>query len=139
MKYRLDYQKTHDIDWFFRYNGKVYHAASNGGRLPDVVDSAANRRLQVILEETPGIHEIVLSRNIYQYYDNEEQFSSFAEYASKGLISLDRDDGGDDGDDDLYSQLRYHIVAYPKNDIHFSNEELLNLIPVLDDFDIIIR
>lgn len=33
--YRLDYQYTHDIDWFCRINGAPVHLASNGGHLPN--------------------------------------------------------------------------------------------------------
>lgn len=32
--YRLDYQFTHDIDWFCKVNGSPVHLASNGGHLP---------------------------------------------------------------------------------------------------------
>lgn len=32
--YRLNYQFTHDIDWFCRINGIPVHLASNGGVLP---------------------------------------------------------------------------------------------------------
>lgn len=32
--YRLDYQFTHDIDWFCKVNGNPVHLASNGGTLP---------------------------------------------------------------------------------------------------------
>ena len=39
MKYRIDYEMTHDIDFFFKYKGKYYHAASNGQRLPSFIDS----------------------------------------------------------------------------------------------------
>ena len=33
--YRLDYQFSHDIDWFCRINGVPVHMASNGGHLPN--------------------------------------------------------------------------------------------------------
>lgn len=32
--YRLDYQYTHDIDWFCKINSIPVHLASNGGNLP---------------------------------------------------------------------------------------------------------
>lgn len=32
--YRLDYQYTHDIDWFCKINAIPVHLASNGGSLP---------------------------------------------------------------------------------------------------------
>ena len=127
MKYRLDYQETHDIDWFFRYNGRVYHAASNGGLLPDKVDSLNNRKLQERLEEIPAAYEVNLSERIMNRQD--EDLSSFLEYAAKGFISLDRND-------DAGEVLRYHRVAFPTNGEVFDNEELLNMMPELGDNEI---
>lgn len=127
MKYRLDYQETHDIDWFFRYRGRVYHAASNGGILPDKVDSLNNRKLQERLEEIPAGYEVNLSERMLNRQD--EDLSSFREYAAKGFISLDRND-------DAREVLRYHRVAFPVNGEVFSNEELLRLMPELGDNEI---
>lgn len=126
MRYRRDYQETHDIDWFFRYKGKVYHAASNGGLLPDKVDSLNNRLIQEKLEDLAGVYEVRMSERIQQ---QDEDFSSFMEYAAKGFISLDRSE--DNGED-----FHYHRVAFPVNDEAFGNEELLRLMPVLNDNEI---
>lgn len=126
MRYRRDYQETHDIDWFFRHKGKVYHAASNGGLLPDKVDSLNNRLIQEKLEDVIGVYEVSMSERIQQ---KDEDFSSFMEYASKGFISLDRSE--DDGD-----KPRYHRVAFPVNGEVFGNEELLSLMPLLNENDI---
>ena len=127
MKYRLDYQETHDIDWFFRYKGRVYHAASNGGLLPDKVDSLNNRKLQERLEEIPASYEVNLSERIMN--QQNEDLSSFREYAAKGFISLDRND-------DARDVLHYHRVAFPANGEVFANVELLNLMPELGDNEI---
>lgn len=126
MRYRRDYQETHDIDWFFRYKGKVYHAASNGGLLPDKVDSLKNRTLQEKLEEMPGMYEVEMVQNLAR---QDEDLSSFREYAAKGFISLDRkeNDGG---------KLSYERIAFPVNDQMFSNEDLLKLMPSLNDNEI---
>ena len=126
MRYRRDYQETHDIDWFFRYKGKVYHAASNGGLLPDKVDSLKNRTLQEKLEEMPGVFEVEMVQNLAR---QDEDLSSFREYAEKGFISLDRKEN--DGD-----KLRYERIAFPVNNQMFSNEDLLKLMPSLNDNDI---
>lgn len=126
MRYRRDYQETHDIDWFFRYKGKVYHAASNGGILPDKVDSLKNRTIQEKLEDVVGIYEVELSDRMIQY---DGDLSSFREYATKGFVSLDRiEDNGD--------KPRYQRMTYPINDEMFGNEELLQLMPVLIDNEI---
>ena len=126
MRYRRDYQETHDIDWFFRYKGKVYHAASNGGLLPDKVDSLKNRTLQEKLEEMPGMYEVEMVQNLAR---QDEDLSAFREYASKGFISLDRKEN--DGE-----KLSYERIAFPVNDQMFSNEDLLKLMPSLNDNEI---
>ena len=126
MRYRRDYQETHDIDWFFRYKGKVYHAASNGGLLPDKVDSLKNRTLQEKLEEMPGVFEVEMVQNLAR---QDEDFSSFREYAAKGFISLDRKEN--DGD-----KLSYERIAFPVNNQMFSNEDLIKLMPSLNDSEI---
>lgn len=126
MRYRRDYQETHDIDWFFRYKGKVYHAASNGGLLPDKVDSQKNRMLQENIEDMLGVYEVEMSQNLAR---QDEDFSTFVEYASKGFISLDRSE--DNG-----AKPHYHRVAFPVNGEAFGNEELLRLMPLLNDNEI---
>ena len=126
MRYRRDYQETHDIDWFFRYKGKVYHAASNGGQLPDKVDSLKNRTLQEKLEEIPGMYVVEMADNLVR---QDEDLSSFTEYAAKGFISLDRSE--DNGE-----KPHYHRVAFPVNGEAFDNEELLRLMPLLNDNEI---
>ena len=126
MRYRRDYQETHDIDWFFRYKGKVYHAASNGGLLPDKVDSQKNRMLQENIEDMLGVYEVEMSQNLAR---QDEDFSTFVEYASKGFISLDRSE--DNGE-----KPHYHRVAFPVNGEAFGNEELLRLMPLLNDNEI---
>lgn len=126
MRYRRDYQETHDIDWFFRYKGKVYHAASNGGLLPDKVDSLKNRTLQEKLEEMPGVFEVEMVQNLAR---QDEDLSSFREYAEKGFISLDRKENDEE-------KLSYERIASPINNQMFSNEDLLKLMPSLNDNEI---
>jgi hypothetical protein len=126
MRYRRDYQETHDIDWFFRYKGKVYHAASNGGLLPDKVDSLKNRTLQEKFEEMPGVYEVEMVQNLAR---QDEDLSSFREYAEKGFISLDRKENGGD-------KLSYERIAFPINNQMFNNEDLLKLMPSLNDNEI---
>ena len=140
MRYRIDYQETHDIDWFFRYQGKVYHAASNGGILPDVVDSEKNRTVQEKLEDVEGRFPVVYAQNLDTIYGQDEDLSTFAEYASKGFISLDRTETtADEEGVSKEDNQRYHVVASPGNDGYFDNRELLGLIPELRVGDIIIK
>lgn len=136
MRYRRDYQETHDIDWFFRYCGKAYHAASNGGKLPDVVDSEKNRIIQEMLEGIDGEYPVELADNLDRWYAPESDLSSFREYAARGFISLDRteEDREENG-----NKLFYHVVAYPLNGDIYSNDEVLKLMPELKEGDIVIE
>lgn len=140
MRYRSDYQETHDIDWFFRYQGNLYHAASNGSILPDAIDSEKNRTLQEKLEDIVGRFPVIYAYNLNAFYSQDEDLSTFAEYASKGFISLDRTETTVEEDvENIVGVQRYHVVALPGNNGRFDNLELLRLIPELGDGDIIIE
>lgn len=132
MKYRKDYQSTHDIDWFFQYKGEMFHAASNGGELPKCIDSENNRILQQIIENLKRVFNVVMANDVSRIYNENEDLSSFIEYASKGLISLDRT-VNEDG-----KRNRYHKVAYPAVpvNIKYFNLQIRNLMPILEDVDI---
>ena len=127
MKYRRDYQETHDIDWFFRYKGKVYHAASNGGMLPDKVDSYKNRIIQEKLEDVMGEYDVQLSEHISDRMN--EDLSSFQKYAVMGFVSLDRCENAD-------KEQYYQRIAFPANNKSLNGEELIMLMPVLNDNEI---
>lgn len=45
-EYNNEYCQTHDIDFFFRHNGKVYHVASNGDKVPSWINEESNSRIQ---------------------------------------------------------------------------------------------
>jgi len=129
MRYRRDYQETHDIDWFFRYKGKAYHAASNGGRLPDAVDSKKNRLLQEKLEDEIGGFEVIYEEGIREFYGQGADLSSFEEYAKKGFISLDRCEVEEGEKND---GLKYRVVVSPAEG-SFNNEEMLKMMPELKE------
>lgn len=134
MKYRKDYQETHDIDWFFRLNGKAYHAASNGGMLPDAIDSANNRNLQVEIESLYFVYdeESIIIEN--ENEDGNVDLSSFKEYARKGFISLDRTISANDN-----KRLHYHIVVSPSSKESKISQDLMNRLPLLSENDIVIK
>lgn len=70
--FRIDYQLTHDIDWFFAVrsnNGKEIriHAASNGGRLPGNLGTVSEirslqRSIRALYEEGKG--GFILNQNL---------------------------------------------------------------------------
>ena len=111
----------------------MYHAASNGGILPAAVDSEKNRIIQEQLENTIGIYQVSLADRLNEWYSQDNDLSSFTDYASKGFISLDRTE---DDRVENNEKLRYHTVAYPLNGEVYSNEEILRLMPELKDGEI---
>ncbi len=131
MKYRIDYQGTHDIDWFFQLDGKVYHAASNGGKLPDKIDSTTNRKLQLATESLKEIYEVKVADDVQADLESYGEIGSFKSYAAKGFISLDcRIDYPEDP--------HYHTIAFPKNGETIKDKYILGLLPELSETDITI-
>ena len=104
-QYNDSYQRTRDIDWFFSCKGKFFHVASNGGKLPAIVKVNENQKIQhyFALQEPNNRGMLVVA--------NEENYdlSSFMEYARKGFISIDRDEGD-------FDTQKYHVVARPIED-----------------------
>lgn len=129
MMYDISYLQTNDIDWFFRYNGVAFHAASAGGMLPDTInDRETLRSIQYRAHNLPdvfGDEDIVINREAidrvlrrneaYQIedYDYTEMFDfyleSFISMARKGFVSIDRTNI-----DNPYDDL-YHVVCYPRD------------------------
>lgn len=121
MRYHTDYQQTHDIDWFFRYQNHLFHVASNGGIIPKKIDAKKNRLAQLLIIGLPDISGSHLLVN------NEEGLilTSFLSYAKKGLISIDRFD-------EDFDKRNYFVVAWPEIFL----EPKPNLIEVVPEIDI---
>ena len=113
----------------------MYHAASNGGELPKCIDSENNRILQEEIEKLKRTFGVVMDNDVSRVYKENEDLSSFREFASKGFISLDRT-VNEDG-----KRNRYHKVAYPAVavNIKYFNLQVRDLIPKLEDVDIVIE
>lgn len=135
-KYNVSYQRTHDIDWFVRHDGKVYHFASNGGLLPDFIKCSQNRIVQHLIakkEDKKGIDINIHRENISDYFYIEEigqlnEFLlSFIEMARKGIISCDN--VSDNPDSPIY-----RIIAESYSDMNssFGDSDILELIPEFD-------
>ena len=149
MKYRRDYQETHDIDFFFKYKNRFFHAASNGGILPDGIDSRINRRFQEIIENIDDNIDVitneyraVIASNITDYYDLEDDlnFNSFLRYAAMGFISIDRTCDEycyNEYGEIVENQHEYHVVARPENRWNMMvPSEILRSLPDLSDLDL---
>lgn len=113
--YSEKYQRTHDIDWFANIHGKLFHFASNGGKLPDVICDDRNALIQRRVESLNASSVVKTSRFIRSLSqdmnaeDRENYLRSFYEMASKGFISCDNI-SNDDFDDP-----HYRIIASPNN------------------------
>lgn len=123
-KYYSNYQESHDIDWFFRYKRRLFHVASNGGKIPNGIDSKTNRMIQHLLEtEQKKTSHIRIADNP----DNLD-YSTFYEYAEKGFISIDRVDG-------LFEEQIYFVVAIPSTPC-LPSSSIIDLIPEINPFSV---
>ena len=121
-QYNDNYQRTHDIDWFFSCKGIFFHVASNGGKLPAFVKVNENQKLQhhFALQEPNNRGMLVVAN------EENNDLSSFMEYARKGFISIDRDEGD-------YDTQIYHVVARPMEDNGPSINEKIRIL--IHEFD----
>lgn len=124
--YRIDYQRTHDIDWFCMIDSVPVHIASNGGLIPPDILARENFAVQTEVYNMPCIfsEDDVVVREEYiraRAFSNNRNFSkdayrsyvkSFVDMARKGFVSLDRIDVGEPVE--RSEDERYIVVAYPK-------------------------
>ena len=130
-KYSEKYQRTHDIDWFANIHGKLFHFASNGGELPDVICDDDNALIQRRVESLNASNEVKISEFISRQFQNmnaedrENYLRSFYEMASKGFISCDNISNDD------FENSHYRIIASPSN---INDSDLpYDLIPMIED------
>lgn len=83
--YPLQYQATHDIDWFATINECPVHLASNGGHLP--VDSYTVSELVSIQ------HKVANMQNVFRYEIDEEYLQN---YLDEGEFYPDIDEMSDE-------------------------------------------
>ena len=130
--YEIDYQRTHDIDWFFKHNGRYYHVASNGGGVPDSIVESTNKKLQNIIREETNHRLGIVVNEQYRHLNLE----SFEFYAKWGFISIDR------LDHNSFESQNYVVIAKPcKMGGNKKNlNKLTNEIPELDttEFQLVI-
>ena len=140
MKYSESYQRTRDIDWYFKIGGRNIHVASNGGKIPDFVNDILRLREEqakiALLDPVIDSKEIIINQSfveerVYETLKNassvrydglnpnelrEAYLSSFKEMASKGFYSYDRVIGEDS---------KYVLVCSPSEEVDLSNHILL--------------
>lgn len=69
--YNIQYQYTHDIDWFFMIGDLPIHCASNGGRLPNIYRAIDLQNLQVEVEAIAPRNHFVLNQATIESYVGE--------------------------------------------------------------------
>ena len=75
--YNIQYQYTHDIDWFFLIGNKPIHCASNGGRIPNIYRAVDLQNLQVKVESIKPSCRFILNKAslesyVYEHYRNTD-------------------------------------------------------------------
>lgn len=131
-RYARNYQMSRDIDWFFAYGNQYYHVASNGGAIPHFlnVDEKTNIELQKEFANFPENIEHVTAITVRDN-PNGLNYSSFIDYAKKGLISIDKLD-------DEFENQNYIVIAQPNaiNDKIFQDfQDTFSKIPKLNNED----
>lgn len=123
--YRIDYQRTHDIDWFCMIDSVPVHIASNGGLIPPDILARENFAVQtevynmpcIFSEDDVVVREEYIRDRVFGQNISEEAYrsyvKSFVDMARKGFVSLDRIDVGEPAE--CSEDERYIVVAYPKN------------------------
>lgn len=82
--YNIQYQYTHDIDWFFLIGNKPIHCASNGGRIPNIYRAVDLQNLQVKVESIKASCRFILNKAslenyVYEHYRNTDNKISMSQ------------------------------------------------------------
>ena len=114
--YPLQYQATHDIDWFATINECPVHLASNGGHLP--VDSYTVSELVAIQ------HKVANMQSVFRYEIDEEYLQN---YLDEGEFYPDIDEMSDEDefmkfDDEMLSESGVELEV--NNNVLLSDQEL---------------
>lgn len=160
-KYPVIYQCTRDIDWFAIYQGHLIHVASNGGKLPDNIYSKPNGEILKFVSALPELYQLAPSKDSlkkhleqltgqvqYTNKEIEEYLETFCFFAKRGFVSLDR------ASDEAFEYNHYFIASSPNtvkrkedllNSAKLSQDEqnrwreLMQVLPVLEDIDLVIE
>lgn len=90
--YNIQYQYTHDIDWFFLIGNKPIHCASNGGRVPNIYRAVDLQNLQVAVESIkPTRHFFINRSSIEQHVSEHYQNIDESILKGQGLPELVKD------------------------------------------------
>ena len=123
IRFKEEYLRTRDIDWFIK-NGEYHiHATSIRGDLPDIIND--REYIMAMYKKVYDLHEIYqpeeiainldfIKRTIFKDLQGIELYTAIRNYlpwfvnmARKGFISFDRTNIED------FKDNEYHIVAFP--------------------------
>ena len=120
--FSIDFQRSHDIDWFGKINHTFIHALSFGGLLPEEVNNWERNfvilrhvyRANIIRQITTEVNDAYVDRRLrLQARENDvaelerrktRYLRHFTDMAKKGFWSFDRD---------LNNEKVYHLIAKP--------------------------
>lgn len=123
--FSIDFQRTHDIDWFGKINQTFIHALSFGGVLPDEVNdretnfnilrhayrNTDNGQIRTVVNDSYVDRRLRLQARDNDATDferrKERYLRHFRDMARKGFWSFDRD---------LYDEKLYHLIAKPEQE-----------------------
>lgn len=90
--YNIQYQYTHDIDWFFLIGNIPIHCASNGGRVPNIYRAVELQGLQVAVASIkPSRHYVINQASVEQHVSEHYRNIDEIILRGQGLPELVRD------------------------------------------------
>lgn len=120
-RYSKNYQMYHDIDWFFTDGSRYFHVASNGGAIPQFIKVYRNNNVD-LQYKTVDMPDVTTDIRVIDN-TNSLNYSSFAFFAKKGFVSIDKVDDG-------FDNQNYIVIAQP-NDKNIQPD--IKDLPKLDD------
>ena len=139
--FSIEFQRSHDIDWFARIRHIYIHALSFGGLLPDEVNNREknfvilrhsyrmtdNNQIQVVVNDVyieRRIRPQAKENNATDFERRKERYlRHFIDMAKRGFWSFDRD---------LYDEKKYHLIAKPLEeciDVQWYDERMPEIEP----------
>lgn len=124
LKFSLQFQLSHDIEWFAKVGDYCIHAMSFGGLLPQLVNER-NRNFilmrkafqMAVQEKALTYNDYYINRRLSRYKEqySDEQYelrrkrylAHFEQMAARGFFSFDRD---------LTNEEIYHLIVRPQSE-----------------------
>lgn len=123
--FSIEFQRSHDIDWFARIGHTYIHALSFGGLLPVEVNNRErnfvilrhayrrtyNSQIKMVVNDAyieRRIRPQAKGNDAIDFERRKERYlRHFIDMAKRGFWSFDRD---------LYDEKKYHLIAKPREE-----------------------